>query len=209
MTPISSLQNVLAVSSLEQSGINVTFGRWICVSVPFCVLSTLIAWMLCEIKTPTYLPTYLPTYCLVPASLTPLRSNPRHEPHGREDRAGDRVRARPSNEQERHRHHRTLATHYRPLRLLLLLEERLRRHRHPLPLLCCDHVRHWHALGGGLQLVVVAHSLPRRRRQRTRKGTVLYSSSFISPLDSFLLPRRWNHRACCITSLTASLEDCL
>lgn len=72
MTPISSMQNVLAVSYLQQvgslffscklllearahfppsyfilgvqAGFTVTFGRWICVSLPFCVLNTLLAW---------------------------------------------------------------------------------------------------------------------------------------------------------------------
>eukprot|EP00981_Chlorochromonas_danica_P001007 scaffold233_cov174-Ochromonas_danica.AAC.47 len=46
MTPIASLQNVLAVSHLEQAGIAVSFGRWICVSLPFCVICTLIAWFM-------------------------------------------------------------------------------------------------------------------------------------------------------------------
>eukprot|EP01034_Spumella_vulgaris_P023241 gene23241-29445_t len=45
MTPISSLQNVLAVSYLQQAGFNVSFGSWILVSVPFCVLCTVLAWM--------------------------------------------------------------------------------------------------------------------------------------------------------------------
>jgi phosphate transporter len=45
MTPISSLQNVLAVSYLEQSGIDVGFGRWVMAAVPFCVLCVLVAWV--------------------------------------------------------------------------------------------------------------------------------------------------------------------
>lgn len=44
MTPISSLQNVLAVSYLEQNNSGVTFDRWMCVSVPFCLTLTLISW---------------------------------------------------------------------------------------------------------------------------------------------------------------------
>eukprot|EP00599_Poterioochromonas_sp_BG-1_P000069 CAMPEP_0173146114 /NCGR_PEP_ID=MMETSP1105-20130129/8290_1 /TAXON_ID=2985 /ORGANISM="Ochromonas sp., Strain BG-1" /LENGTH=531 /DNA_ID=CAMNT_0014060233 /DNA_START=102 /DNA_END=1697 /DNA_ORIENTATION=+ len=46
MTPISSLQNVLAVSYLEQTGMNISFGRWILISVPFCVVCTIVAWFL-------------------------------------------------------------------------------------------------------------------------------------------------------------------
>ena len=45
MTPISSLQNVLAVSYLEQAGIQVSFGRWICVSFPFCIICTVLSWL--------------------------------------------------------------------------------------------------------------------------------------------------------------------
>lgn len=46
MTPIASLQNVLAVSHLEQAGISVSFGRWICVSLPFCVICTILSWLM-------------------------------------------------------------------------------------------------------------------------------------------------------------------
>ena len=46
MTPISSLQNVLAVSYLEQSGIDVSFGKWVLAAVPFCVLCVLVAWVI-------------------------------------------------------------------------------------------------------------------------------------------------------------------
>lgn len=46
MTPIASLQNVLAVSHLEAIGIEVSFGRWICLSLPFCGALTVIAWLL-------------------------------------------------------------------------------------------------------------------------------------------------------------------
>ena len=45
MTPISSLQNVLAVSYLEQAGMPISFGKWICVSLPFCTISTVLAWL--------------------------------------------------------------------------------------------------------------------------------------------------------------------
>ena len=45
MTPISSLQNVLAVSYLEQSGIDVSFGKWVLAAVPFCIICVLVAWV--------------------------------------------------------------------------------------------------------------------------------------------------------------------
>jgi phosphate transporter len=45
MTPISSLQNALAVSHLEQIGIEVSFGRWLMFSIPFCTICTIIAWL--------------------------------------------------------------------------------------------------------------------------------------------------------------------
>lgn len=44
MTPISSLQNVIAVSQLAEIGVNVSFGRWILCSAPFAILGTLISW---------------------------------------------------------------------------------------------------------------------------------------------------------------------
>ena len=46
MTPISSLQNALAVSYLEQAGIVVSFGKWIAVALPFSVICTLICWLM-------------------------------------------------------------------------------------------------------------------------------------------------------------------
>jgi len=46
MTPISSLQNALAVSHLEHSGIEIGFGEWIIFAVPFAVVCTLGAWLL-------------------------------------------------------------------------------------------------------------------------------------------------------------------
>ncbi|KAJ1432819.1 Sodium:sulfate symporter transmembrane region-domain-containing protein [Ochromonadaceae sp. CCMP2298] len=45
MTPISSVQNLLATSYLEQTGIEVSFGRWILVSLPFCTVANIIAWL--------------------------------------------------------------------------------------------------------------------------------------------------------------------
>lgn len=45
MTPIASLQNVLAVSSLEEAGIEVPFGKWIMFALPFCVVCTVICWL--------------------------------------------------------------------------------------------------------------------------------------------------------------------
>ena len=44
MTPIASLQNVLAVTYLEQSGIDISFGKWMLVALPFCTICVLIAW---------------------------------------------------------------------------------------------------------------------------------------------------------------------
>ena len=46
MTPIASLQNVLAVSSLEEAGISVSFGKWILFAVPFCVVCVVLCWLL-------------------------------------------------------------------------------------------------------------------------------------------------------------------
>lgn len=46
MTPISSLQNALAVSYLEQVGIIVSFGTWIAVALPFSLICTVICWIL-------------------------------------------------------------------------------------------------------------------------------------------------------------------
>ncbi|CEG44700.1 divalent anion:na symporter family protein [Plasmopara halstedii] len=44
MTPISSLQNTLAVSFLEKAGYTVTFGQWMAMAVPFCTVSTVLCW---------------------------------------------------------------------------------------------------------------------------------------------------------------------
>ena len=46
MTPISSLQNALAVIYLEQAGIEVSFGTWIIIALPFSLLCTIICWLL-------------------------------------------------------------------------------------------------------------------------------------------------------------------
>lgn len=45
MTPIASLQNVLAVSSLEEAGIEVPFGKWIMFALPFCIICVIICWL--------------------------------------------------------------------------------------------------------------------------------------------------------------------
>lgn len=42
MTPISSLQNTLAVSFLEKAGYTVTFGQWMTMAVPFCTAGTVL-----------------------------------------------------------------------------------------------------------------------------------------------------------------------
>ncbi|TDH67603.1 hypothetical protein CCR75_000085 [Bremia lactucae] len=44
MTPISSLQNTLAVSFLEKAGYTVTFGQWMAIAVPFCTVGTILCW---------------------------------------------------------------------------------------------------------------------------------------------------------------------
>lgn len=65
VTPISSLQNVLAVYYLEQvlieafvmcsfppllvslqNNISISFGQWLLISIPFCCFCTVIAWLL-------------------------------------------------------------------------------------------------------------------------------------------------------------------
>ncbi|CAH0482525.1 unnamed protein product [Peronospora belbahrii] len=45
MTPISSLQNTLAVSFLEKAGYTITFGQWMAIAVPFCTVSTIMCWL--------------------------------------------------------------------------------------------------------------------------------------------------------------------
>ncbi|ETM45297.1 hypothetical protein L914_09594 [Phytophthora nicotianae] len=44
MTPISSLQNTLAVSFLEKAGYTVTFGQWMAMAIPFCTVGTILCW---------------------------------------------------------------------------------------------------------------------------------------------------------------------
>ena len=46
MTPISSIQNALAVTYLEQAGIVVSFGTWIAVALPFSFICTVLCWIL-------------------------------------------------------------------------------------------------------------------------------------------------------------------
>ena len=46
MTPIASVQNILAVSALEQIGYKVSFGAWLCVSLPMCSFLVFTAWLL-------------------------------------------------------------------------------------------------------------------------------------------------------------------
>eukprot|EP00941_MAST-03F_sp_MAST-3F-sp1_P002607 g2607.t1 len=45
MTPISSLQNILAVAALESTGTDVSFGEWIIVASIFCTGMVAIAWI--------------------------------------------------------------------------------------------------------------------------------------------------------------------
>ncbi|KAL0586010.1 hypothetical protein ABG067_004333 [Albugo candida] len=44
MTPISSLQNTLAVSYLEKAGYSISFGQWMAMAVPFCTFTTILCW---------------------------------------------------------------------------------------------------------------------------------------------------------------------
>lgn len=45
MSPISSLQNALAVSYLANEGILISFGRWLLIALPFCMVCTIATWM--------------------------------------------------------------------------------------------------------------------------------------------------------------------
>jgi len=45
MSPISSLQNVLAVSYLANEGILISFGRWLLIALPFCLVCTVASWV--------------------------------------------------------------------------------------------------------------------------------------------------------------------
>uniref|UniRef100_A0AAV1TLV3 SPX domain-containing protein n=1 Tax=Peronospora matthiolae TaxID=2874970 RepID=A0AAV1TLV3_9STRA len=60
MTPISSLQNTLAVSFLEKAGYTITFGQWMAIAVPFCTVGTIMCWLfLLRVMDPrdaTYIP---------------------------------------------------------------------------------------------------------------------------------------------------------
>lgn len=44
-TPIASMQNVLAVTYLDAVGLPVSFGEWILVALPFCIIGVLISWV--------------------------------------------------------------------------------------------------------------------------------------------------------------------
>ena len=46
LTPISSLQNVLACTQLASIGIEISYGRWILVCVPFAIVCTVLCWLL-------------------------------------------------------------------------------------------------------------------------------------------------------------------
>ncbi|CAN0527422.1 unnamed protein product, partial [Ectocarpus sp. 8 AP-2014] len=45
VTPISSMQNVVARQALENAGFTISFGTWIALGIPFCVLGVFIAWV--------------------------------------------------------------------------------------------------------------------------------------------------------------------
>jgi len=44
-TPIASLQNIVAVATLSKVGIDISFGQWLVVSVPLCVLLVVLCWV--------------------------------------------------------------------------------------------------------------------------------------------------------------------
>eukprot|EP00752_Nemacystus_decipiens_P001911 g1841.t1 len=53
VTPISSMQNVVARQALENAGFTITFGTWVAVGLPFCTLGVLVAWvLLCVVVDP-------------------------------------------------------------------------------------------------------------------------------------------------------------
>ncbi|CAN0564505.1 unnamed protein product, partial [Ectocarpus sp. 12 AP-2014] len=53
VTPISSMQNVVAKQALENAGFTISFGTWIAVGIPFCVLGVFIAWVVvCVVVNP-------------------------------------------------------------------------------------------------------------------------------------------------------------
>eukprot|EP00903_Cladosiphon_okamuranus_P005479 g5464.t1 len=53
VTPISSMQNVVARQALENAGFAISFGTWVAVGLPFCALGVFIAWvLLCVVVNP-------------------------------------------------------------------------------------------------------------------------------------------------------------
>lgn len=46
MTPISSLQNIIAIQQMNNDGMPMSFGAWILLSTPVAVIGTLFVWML-------------------------------------------------------------------------------------------------------------------------------------------------------------------
>ena len=45
MTPISSMQNALAVNYLTAAGYTISFGQFMCISIPFCSLCVFLSWI--------------------------------------------------------------------------------------------------------------------------------------------------------------------
>eukprot|EP00667_Euglena_gracilis_P004557 EG_transcript_4581 len=45
-SPIASPQNVISMMYMRQSGYPITFGRWMAICVPFCVISLVICWLI-------------------------------------------------------------------------------------------------------------------------------------------------------------------
>ncbi|CAM9505806.1 unnamed protein product [Choristocarpus tenellus] len=46
VTPISSMQNVVAAQTLENAGYQISFGVWITLGIPFCSLGVFVAWVI-------------------------------------------------------------------------------------------------------------------------------------------------------------------
>lgn len=57
LTPISSLQNVIAMTQLKEVvGCDVTFGTWMMISIPYALCGTLITWFIINIYYPVDIP---------------------------------------------------------------------------------------------------------------------------------------------------------
>jgi phosphate transporter len=67
MTPISSMQNALAVTYLYNVGMEVSFGQWILIALPFCLLGTVLSWLLIIVVLPPNDVTSIPVIMYTPS----------------------------------------------------------------------------------------------------------------------------------------------